>query len=363
MARKSLGYVELEWHCPSCGTRNPGMQKSCSNCGMPQPEDVEFVQPGQEKFITEQVKVEQIEAGPDIHCYYCGARNPANAATCSQCGADLSEGARRKSGRVLGAHRAKPAKQVECLACGALNEAEADKCIQCGASLVATPPEAAQPLPAKAAPARKGGGLLMIGIGALLLVVIAACAIFFVLYNRTEDLTGTVEAINWSRSIAIEGLVPVAYEDWQDEIPAEGLVGACTQEVRRTQDEPAPNAREVCGTSYTVDTGTGAGQVVQDCKYEILEPYCEYTLDEWREVDEATLSGNDGSPRWPDLSLRADQREGERSESYKIIFSTENGQHTYTTRDQNLFNQAQIGSRWILKVNTFNTVTDIEPLN
>ena len=363
MARKSLGYVELEWHCPSCSTRNPGMQKTCSNCGMPQPEDVEFVQPGQEKIITEEAKVEQIEAGPDIHCYYCGARNPANAPTCSQCGADLSEGARRKSGQVLGAHRDKPAKQVECQACDTLNDADAAQCSQCGASLVASPPEPVQSTPAKAAPARKGGGLLKIGIGALLLVVIAACVIFFVLYNRTEDLTGTVEALNWSRSIAIEGLVPVAYEDWQDEIPGEGIVGICTQKVRRTQDEPAPNSKEVCGTPYTLDTGTGAGQVVQDCKYEILDSYCEYTLDEWREVDETTQSGNDASPRWPDLSLRVDQREGERSESYKIVFSTENGQLTYTTRDQDLFDQAQIGSRWVLKVNTFNTVTDIELLN
>jgi hypothetical protein len=30
MAEKELGYVELEWRCPSCGNRNPGSAKKCA---------------------------------------------------------------------------------------------------------------------------------------------------------------------------------------------------------------------------------------------------------------------------------------------------------------------------------------------
>ena len=42
MARKDLGFVELEWTCPNCKTRNPGLTKTCQSCGSPQPADVEF---------------------------------------------------------------------------------------------------------------------------------------------------------------------------------------------------------------------------------------------------------------------------------------------------------------------------------
>lgn len=36
MARKSKGFVELEWSCPNCETRNRGSEKTCANCGAPQ---------------------------------------------------------------------------------------------------------------------------------------------------------------------------------------------------------------------------------------------------------------------------------------------------------------------------------------
>ena len=39
MTEKSKGFIILEWVCPSCGTRNPGPQQTCSKCGSPQPEN------------------------------------------------------------------------------------------------------------------------------------------------------------------------------------------------------------------------------------------------------------------------------------------------------------------------------------
>jgi hypothetical protein len=117
----------------------------------------------------------------------------------------------------------------------------------------------------------------------------------------------------------------------------------------------------VCGTPYTVDKGSGYGEVVQDCRYEVLEPYCEYTLDEWQKVDEVSAQGNNFSPNWPNAGLIRDQREGERKEIFSCIFSTESGQYTYTTSNPKQFALCEIGSKWVLKVNTFNMVTDIEP--
>lgn len=364
MAKKSLGYVELEWTCPNCETRNPGPQKTCSSCGMPQPENVEFQQPAQEVLIEDEAEIEAAKAGPDVHCYFCGTRNPASAETCSQCGASLEQAAARATGRVLGAHRKEPAQQIACAACGTMNEPDAAKCVQCGASLVqpekAPAPEAA----AKPVQARRQMPAIWLRVVAIAvaLLVCGVCITFVVLSRQTEDLNGSVERVTWTRHIAVEGLVPVEHEDWRDDIPVEGVVGSCSSRLNRTVDNPVENAREVCGTPYTVDTGSGRGEVVQDCRYEVYEDWCEYTLDEWREVDRLELSGNDYQPRWPNARLQAAQREGERDEEYTIVFDTEQGTYTYHTSNADLFSRAQVGTRWVLKVNAFNGVTAIEPL-
>jgi ribosomal protein L40E len=365
MAKKSLGYVELQWTCTNCGTKNPGAQKTCLSCGMPQPEDVEFEQPAQEELLINEAKLNQAKAGPDIHCHYCGSRNPASAETCSQCGADLAEGTKRDHGQVLGAHRHEEAKAIECPACGTPNEADAPKCIQCGAGLAEPQPEAKQPAPVPAAKPKRSGLGWLGGAGLVILALLCAAAAitYFVLAGRTEDITGTVDSVNWSRSVAIEGLVPVEYEAWHDEIPAEGVVGTCVQKVRGVQNDPAPNSREVCGTPYTVDSGSGFGEVVQDCKYEILEDFCGYTVDQWRQVDSINLSGEDLAPHWPDLALSADRRAGDRTESYRCIFKTEDGVYTFSTSDESLYNRCAVGSRWNLKINTFGAVNELEPAN
>ena len=363
MAKKSLGYVELEWTCPNCSTKNPGSQKTCLSCGMPQPNDIQFEQPAQEKIIEDEQKLAEAKAGPDVHCYYCGSRNAATATACTQCGADLSVGAKRSSGRVMGAHRDKPAAPVACPSCGAENDASAPKCVQCGSSLVDTTPQPeSKPAPVPAKAKSKGMGLLgKIGLVALVLAFCAAGIVFVVLYNRTEDLNGTVENVSWHREIVIEQLVPVSYEAWHDEIPNEAEIGDCSAKVRRTQDQPTENSREVCGTPYTVDSGSGYGEVVQDCKYEVYEDFCEYTVEEWREANTQRLSGNDFSPNWPALSLATNQREGQRSETFTCHFKTEDGNYSYSTGNFNMYKACKIGSQWVLQVNTFNMVTDVEP--
>ncbi len=369
MTKKTLGYVHLEWTCPNCETRNPGPQKVCSSCGMPQPEDVEFEQPGQEKFVEDEAEIAKAKAGPDIHCYYCGSRNPADAETCSQCGAALTEGAARASGEILGAHHHGPAQKITCSACGMENEPDAAKCVQCGASLAQPKPEPPPPQPEAPPTKQSRANTLGIVIGvALLLLICAGCITFFVLSNRTEDTTGQIQACEWTREIAIEQLVPVSYEAWRDEIPAGANIGRCTEKVHHTESRPTGQTREVCGTPYTVDTGSGYGEVVQDCEteqimeeVEIYAKSCEYTVNAWQVVDKATLSGSDPNPRWPELRPQLNQREGERDESYQFTFKTEAGTYTYRTGNANLFAQCQPGNRWILRVNTFNTVTDIEP--
>ena len=250
MAKKELGYVELEWTCPACNTRNPGTARKCMQCATPQPADVKFEQAPEEKIITDEAKIAEAKAGPDIYCAYCGTRNPSTATACQQCTAPLAEGKAREAGAVLGGLQDKPAPPVKCPSCGAENPAMARTCAKCGAPLVkATPP----PPP----PAAKRGCVslpLLIGIGAVILIAIIA---FIVLGSRSKAVVGEVSDVYWRRAIAIEAFMPVTRENWRADIPADAEVGSCRKEVRRTQSEPAPGAAK-CAARPTSRTRAAA---------------------------------------------------------------------------------------------------------
>ncbi len=359
MAKKTIGYVHLEWSCPGCGTRNPGPQKFCNGCGAPQPEGVQFEQPAQEELVKDEAEIARAKAGPDVHCPYCNARNPGTAKFCGACGGDLAGAKAREAGRVVGAYRAGPAEAVVCPACGKANPASAQTCANCGASLVPAKAEAPAAQPAARAAGPRIGGLGVVIAGVLLCV--AAIVVVFLLTRPSQALTGEVQSVQWTRAIAVEALGPVQYEGWLDEIPQDAEVGDCRTEYRQTQAEAAPNATEVCGTPYTVDTGGGYGEVVQDCVYDVYDEWCSFVQQEWTTVDTVTASGTDLSPYWPEVSLTAGEREGEGQESYQVVLWTEQGSYEYTPSDATEFSQFQIGSQWLLNVNSFGTLVSVEP--
>ncbi len=357
MTKKTLGYTQLQWTCPACGTQNRGTARFCINCGTAQPENVPFHQASNEKILTDIETVKKAKAGADIYCFYCGTRNPADAANCSQCGADLSQGTRRESGKIIGAFsETGTAAKIPCASCGELVDPDAATCPYCGAPI--RKPE--KPQPQTPAVAKTGGGKgVLIGIALFLLL---ACVGIYFLFIRTTDTSGRVESVHWTRSIAIEALAPVQRENWRDQIPADAVIGTCTQKVEHVQDSPAPNSKEVCGTPYTVDKGNGYGEVVQDCQYEVYADWCEYTVQEWQVVDQVVAEGNDLAPRDPPLPvLSGNQRAGGRSAAYEILFDSDGKTYTFTTEDEDLFRRAQPGTRWVLSINTLGAVTNIEP--
>ncbi len=358
MTKKSLGYVELEWECPNCGGRNPGTQKICTNCGTAQPQDVKFEQAAEERIIKDATIIKRAAVGPDIHCAYCGTRNPGNAQTCSQCGADLAEGTVRDAGEVLGVHKDKPAKAIKCEFCGTMNPGTARKCENCGANLELEKPKPAASKP-KPKPARRS--LSTIILAAIGVFIVAACIGLIIFMNQTDDVQGEVSDLSWKRSIVIMGLAPVSRAGWRDEIPTNAEIGQCQLEQRFTSDEPQPNSQEVCGTPYTVDTGSGLGEVVQDCVYEVYDDRCDYTVLEMRAIDTLVREGSDRDPQWPAAALQADQEEGEREESYRIVFSADGETFVYTTSDVEEYQDFTLGSNWTLKVNPLGGVIEVEP--
>ncbi len=332
MARKSLGFVPLIWVCPFCDTQNPGPIKTCTSCGAPQPDDIEFLQVDEEKFnfIKDEALIRMAKAGPDIHCPFCGTRNPATAELCSNCGGDLSMGGKaRETGR-----RVRTASEAR----------------------------AKTPQPTTEPKKKRSKGCLILGaIGGI--AIIAGLVVLLFLLLKTDAVLGTVSGVSWERTIAIEEYGPVTKSDWWDEVPDDAEILSCSEEYRYTSDEPEPNSTEVCGEERVEDTGTGVGEVVQDCTYEVYDDFCEYTVMEWEVTDTAAASGTDLDPYWPTINLTADQREGERSEDYAISFDSDGKDYTYTTTDLDLFIQAAPGTQWILNVNQLGGVQSIEPAN
>jgi hypothetical protein len=352
MPQESLGFVKLEWTCPNCKTRNPGPQKACSGCGSVQPPEVKFEQQQQEELIKDQAEIEKARAGADIICPYCQARNPAGSKACLGCGGDLGQAQRREAGAVLGAHRDQPAAQLACPACGEMSPANTMRCPKCGSPMVK---------PTEQAAAAKPGcsrWMIALGVGVLALIII-----LIVMLTRTSDVVGKVQAVAWTRAVPILEMRDVSEEAWRDQVPADGRLGSCQERAYGLQDNPPSSGRyeTVCGTPYTVDTGSGFGEVKQDCQYQVYKDYCQYTVKKWVEVNRLTATGSDLDPAWPGVSLGLGQQEGQRLETYQVTFNADGKNYKYTTEDYNLFVQFKQDSTWTLTVNALDAVIKVTP--
>jgi len=352
MARKeSKGFIQLEWVCPNCNVRNPGSIKTCESCGAPQPENVKFQRAAEEKFVTDEKLVQAAKAGADIHCGFCGTRNPATATNCSQCGGDLKEGKAREAGQVLQAAPTPP-KAVTCSNCNAENPGTATTCIQCGAPLPKiTAPIPAVPAQTKAAaaqtaqPKKKTNWFLFGGIAAFVLV--CCVAVFMAFALPTKSVEGTVADVRWQTSVPVQEVQAVDHSNESGNPPSDAYNVSCRDD-----------SREVC-EEKTIDQGNGFAEVVQECHTE-TQQYCSYTVDEWTTIQTYDLSGNDLYPVYENPSIFGEQRLGTFTETLTVTFSTPNGQETYTPGSVDEFQQYQIGSVWTLKMNAMGGVLSVE---
>jgi ribosomal protein L40E len=354
MARKSKGFIELEWTCPNCETRNKGFDKNCVNCGAPQPEDVQFEAPSKKKFVSDEKAEELRKRGADIHCGFCGTRNPSTAKTCSQCGADLREGTARQAGREIDMS-AKGPEKLTCSNCGAENPGTNVNCQECGAPLPRPAPQtpAAVPMsfatpgatPRAEKAKKKTNWLLLAGIGG---VLIASCITIILLFIvPSSSVNATVTDVYWQTSVPVQEIQAVDYNDERGNPPSEAYNVSCRDE-----------SREIC-EEKTIDRGDGSAEVVEDCHTE-SEQYCDYTLDEWTTVQTYTLDGHDLNPYYEQPSLSGDQRLGDESADYTVSFDTEKGEKTYNPGSESEFQQFQPGSTWTLKLNALGGVVGAE---
>lgn len=354
MAQKKKGYVELFWECPNCRGENLGSDAICSNCGRPQPDDVEFYQGSHQEIIKDEAKLKRAKAGADIHCSYCDTRNPGDAKQCKQCGASLSEGTQRKSaGRVVGSFVAGKGSLIECPNCASPNAYVNRQCHNCGTPL--SHRQKAKKAEEKVA-APKRNLFIFIGLG-----ILFACAAIYFLFIRTSELSGVVTGVAWERSIEIEEYASVERDDWLEQIPSDAEVLSCREEVRSVQSVAPVSGRynEVCGTPYTVETGGGFAEVVQDCEYQVYDQSCTYLAEDWVTLRTDSVNGSSFSTFWPSTSLASNQRYGERSENYVCYFEANGESYSYSVDSDSEFNECQVGASYTLSINALGAVTSI----
>ncbi|MFZ2097613.1 MAG: zinc ribbon domain-containing protein [Anaerolineales bacterium] len=354
MTQKELGYIELEWTCTHCGTINPGMVRVCTNCGAPITADDKFELPDQQQLITDKDKLEEAKKGPAIQCPYCNVLNPADAKLCIQCGGDIQAGLARQAGQVLGVYETASVPDKPCPFCNQPVRANAQRCPHCGGSLVEAAQSVATPARSKKTPLWLIAGGITLGV-----LCLASVIAFIVLNNRTSDVTATVSGLKWWRGIAIEELQPVQKNSWNEDVPSQAQDVVCHDEYKETSNNPAPNATEVCGTPYTIDVGSGAGKVVQDCEYQIYASYCDYTIMDWVVVNTVTAEGTNNNPDWPEINLQAGQREAVRRETYEVTFEADGESYAYIPANSAEFSQFNLTSEWLVSVNSFGDIKDV----
>jgi len=349
-SRRTLGYVENEWTCPNCGGRNKGSVKACDNCGAPQPEDVQFELPSEQKLVKDQAAINAAKTGADIHCGFCGTRNPATAKACSQCGADLTEGKAREAGRIMHAPPSQP-KIVKCNNCGTENPGSNSTCSNCGAALPKV--QAAQTAaPKSAAPTAKPAAKKKINpllIGAILGVIAVCCIGVYFIFGRTAStVDGTVTSVYWQTNVPVQEVQAVDHSNERGSPPSDAYNVSCHDE-----------SKDVC-EQKTVDKGNGYSEVVEECHTETTQ-YCSYTVDEWTTIQTYTLEGNDLQPVYDSPNLSSDQRIGDETEELRVTFSTSDGTETYSPGSVSEFQQFSVGSTWKLNMNLVGGVVGVEP--
>ena len=350
-SKQSKGFIQLEWVCPNCNSRNPGPKKSCESCGAPQPENVQFYAPAEAKLIQDANVAKVAKAGADIHCGFCGTRNPATATVCLQCGGDLKEGKARQAGREM--QREAPVVEVKCANCGEMNPSTQRMCAKCGAPL----PRAAGEAPSVQKNA--GGGVdaspsaakrkfpVWAIVGGVVACLAVICIGAYMLFAPSKTVTATVSGVYWQTSIPMQEIRAVDYSNEEGSPPAGAYNVSCHDDTRQVCEEK------------TVDQGNGYAEVVEECHDESTQ-YCSYTVDEWTTIQTYSLEGTDLFPVYADPNVSSGQRLGDSTMTLDVHFTSGGEEYLYHPDSVEEYQMYSTGSTWTLHLNALGGVVSVE---
>lgn len=356
---------EGRWDCQYCGTKGIlGRHKVCPNCAKSRPEGTTFYLPEDAETVEDEKLKEQAQIGPDWICEFCGSSNPANLDVCRHCNAP------RES--------VSPQQKVKEFAPGAAPRS--------GDMTVPDPHEKYRQPPRPEPKASRPAWLLpVVGIAILLVCILGAFALF-----SSDEMDVGIEEMRWERSVVVEELQTVTEEGWelpegadvisqQEEIREydQVVVGYETKQRQVSEQVQVGERTYVCGQR---DLGNGFFEDIE-CSEPVYEtqqrtetyeePIFEpvpvydtkyvYEVERWTAVRTERATGNDQDVYWPELNLSPDQREGERQESYQIVFGSDNGERYTMTFPLEEWLSFESRGRYKLRVNSLGRPVGVEP--
>ena len=318
-----MGY----WDCPFCGkTEIRGDVTNCPACGRARGEvkfymkghtegqvreehewgDVEYLSEEQAKYVSR---------NPDWYCSFCNSLNSDNAETCGNCGASRAD----SEANYFEMLRRKEERE------------------QNNAPLQPTAEEEA----ARRAQQKSKKPLY------ILLAVVIALVGLFVWMNGNKTDAARIASLSWERTITVEQHTQVTRSGWSLPAGAELIEQKSelhhtdqvldhyeNREVRRSRQvisgyetyytyndlgngnyEEVPHQRPVYSTEYYTET-------VRQPVYVPVPRYQTkyyYKVWEWVAVRTEKAGAENREPEWPALNLAEDEREGPKTEVYRIV--------------------------------------------
>lgn len=337
--------VRNQWTCQNCQSVNPGQVRNCEKCGAPQSVDTKF-SPTSE-VVTDPTELRAANGGADIHCEYCGTRNPASAKTCSQCIADLKEGKQRKHGDIF-----------------ETSEDESNQDSN-GDDTSGVPPD--QPVYDYSLQGEEVGIYGILGHPALRIAggIAIIALIVYVIYNLFFNITPvpvTLTSFTWERNIPVESYEWQNHQGWS--IPAGGVeishedrtTGYGTKTEREWERVGERKVGEYKCGEETTDLGNGYSEVedimcdetedvydwvdheVTDYSKPTVEPYYFYKIQEWVVVGNCPASGQGNQLYWPNCPLQEGQRYGFETQTFYVNFLDEKEEsHSLVSTDEGWF--------------------------
>ena len=343
MSQRDLGTYQMLWDCPFCGTEKLlGVDhRHCPNCGAAQ-------DPARRYFPSEADKVaveNHTYVGTDKACPSCSTPNSAAAKHCVNCGNALDEA------KDVSQHAAREA------------SADAGKSLEAAQRAAKQADQQARSAPP---PKKGGGGCLKLGcVAAILgLIVVVLVAVFW-----TREAALQVTGHSWTRSVAIEVYGPTPGEAWCDSMPS-GAYDVSRHQEKRSTNKVADG--EDCSTKQ-VDQGDGTFKEVEECKTRyreepVYDDKCTFKVDKWSKDRSVDASGNDLSPRWPDVALRRAgscvgcEREGARDATYTLKFKDNKGEARSCTTGEAQWKQVRDGERYKADIGVMSGKVDCDSL-
>lgn len=324
-----MASYEGKWRCVRCSTVNPGRNLSCLACGVKRSDDVQFFLDDDAAVLTDEVLLNQANAGANWICQYCDGGNAANNERCSSCG----------NARSLGD------KQLD----------EETRDINAWSETAQANYSAIQPRTVTSPPKSSLFKRLLlfglIGTGLFAVFGIAIFALLIFIGTREYPVEIEVSGLEWERIISLEEYRTVTETGWEGEIPANARIQSNERAIHHTDQIPS-GTRSVPET-YTEEVSDGTeryvcGRINKKNGY-FEDKYCTrtkyktvtksrtrtetiyksvpvyktrftYLVDKWVSSGEKKTSGVDFNPQWATFEVdNIRTREAGRMENYNLI--------------------------------------------